>query len=78
MTNIIEVKDVNAVFASAYEMGVVEDSVVWLDDVETFSVNNSPEFLGLLQDFNEITFAQRGKLESKNKLYIIGEIKWKN
>ncbi len=75
MTNIIEVKDVNAVFASAYALGIVEDSVKWLDDVETFSVHNSPEFLGVLQDFNEITFAQRGKLESKNKLYITGEVK---
>jgi len=75
MTNIIEVKDVDAVFSSAYALGVVEHAVEWLDGIETFSVNNSPEFLGVLQDFNEITFAQRGKLESKNKLYIIGEIK---
>ena len=74
-TNIIEVKDVNAVFESALALGVVEHSVVWLDDVETFSVINSPEFLGVLQDFNEITFAQRVKLETKNKLYIIGEVK---
>ena len=74
-TNIIEVKDVNAVFESALALGVVEHSVVWLDDVETFSVNNNPEFLGVLQDFNEITFAQRVKLETKNKLYIIGEVK---
>ena len=69
-------KDVDAVFSSAYALGVVEHSVEWLDGIETFSVNNSPEFLGVLQDFNEITFAQRVKLESKNKLYIIGEIKW--
>ena len=72
MTNIIEVKDINAVHKSAKAMGVVLETVSFDDDVEMFSVNNTNGFLGLLQDFNEITFAQTGKLIEKEKLYIIG------
>ncbi len=71
MTNIIEVNDINQVLASASAMGIVSDSVVNQAIVELVVVNNSPEFLGLLQDFGDITFDKRQKLEAKTKLYLM-------
>jgi len=71
MTNIIQVKDINQVLACANAMNVVSDSVVNQAIVELVVVNNSPEFLGLLQDMGDITFTNRQKLENKTKLYLM-------
>lgn len=70
MTNIIEVKDINQVLASASAMGIVSDSVVNQAIVELIVVSNSPEFLGLLIDFGDINLHISQKLKDKTKLYI--------
>lgn len=73
MSNIIMVtsEEMQDLYKSASALNIVKDDFFGdSGDVEVFSVNTCPEFLGVLQDFKIITFNRSVQLKEKSVLYI--------
>ena len=80
MSNVIEltVEDMEDSYKSALAMGIVTSVVKSGSEdqfVDVFVVNNSPEFLGVLQDMKMLTFYKRSELEKHEKLTLL---QWKD
>ena len=76
MNNVIEltVEDMEDSYKSALAMGIVTSVVKSGSEdqfVDVFVVNNSPEFLGVLQDMGMLTFYKRSELEKHEKLTLL-------